>query len=1115
MRVFLLILFSIILISCSRSTQFELLDSKQTGIDFNNNISENDSSNILTHEYISNGAGVGIGDLNNDGQEDIIFAGNKVSSRVYLNLGNFKFKDITSNFEGLSNDQWYSGVSLVDINSDGWLDVYLTSTCERNPEGCSNRLWINMGIEDKKGPVFTEMAEDYGIAYSGPSVSSAFFDYDRDGDLDLYILNSSFTSRMSTTYRPKILDGSAVNNDRLFQNNGNNTFTDVTIQAGIICEGFGLGIAIGDLNKDGYPDIYVSNDYISNDLLYINKGNGTFRNEISKYMSYQTKSSMGNDMADVNNDGNPDVFTLDMMPESYWKKKQTINGFSYIYYMFDEKFGYEHQYLRNMLYLHNGFINGKMLPFSETGQIAGVYQTDWSWSALFADYDNDADKDLIITTGYPKDLRDQDWLKHRQKDPNSNLSDEDIISLMPSVKVPNVAFENVGKFSFVKRDDWLPAIPSYSYGASYADLDNDGDLDYVINNLDDKAFILKNNNIEKAKKKFNYIKIRLTGKDRNTMAIGAKVELWSNGRYQFYEHFLTRGYASSVDPVIHFGLSNDSLIDSIRVTWPAGNNISVLKNVSVNNTLIINETNSVHRLTQSGASENQRKMFSACDEMIDYMHDQTDVVDFFLSQKIIPHKFSQIGPSIAKGEIDNDGREDLIIGSSNKLPTAVYLRKGKGFKKSAFEGLTTQKEFTESDLAILDIDKDGDNDVIAVAGGYETRRESERQQDFYMAVATGYEILNDTSFRHYSYENREGVFIRKALPVPPFLASVIKPCDYNHDGYIDIFIGSRIKRGRFPDSNNSWLLINKNGQFTEQYSSPFKLGMVTDAIWTDYDNDGWEDLMITRDWNSIIVLKNIDGKELVQQIIPELENYHGIWYAVTAGDFDKDGDDDYIAGNLGNNHRFKVSDQYPLRLYAIDLELDGILDPIITSYWKDINNRMVEYPVNYLDELQEESSFFQMKFSDYTSFSFTGFKEMLDEKMLKRAEFKLHVNTTYSYIVWNDAGRFRLEKLHDLCQLSPLKRMIVRDFNDDNYPDVIIGGNDYTHDISTGYYDALKGIVLLSKGKNQSFDALTPSESGLLLQGMVESLVYIDGDTSLVVAGINRDKVSVSKHVKY
>ncbi len=414
----------------------------------------------------------------------------------------------------------------------------------------------------------------------------------RDGYPDLYVLNNVVNSEMNSTYRTKIADGSALNNDRLYHNNGNGTFTDVTKQAGIVYEGFGMGLAIGDVNKDGYPDIYISNDLISNDLLYINQGNGTFRNEIGKYISYQSRTSKGNDIADVNNDGNPDIFTLDIMPEAYSKKKQTINGFNYLYYTNDEGFGFEHQYLRNMLHLHNGFLNGELLPFSEVGQMMGIYQTDWSWSPLFADYDNDGDKDLMITTGFPRDLTDKDWTRLKVKAAGSFASEEQLVDMAPAVKIPNVAFENTGNNRFVKRTDWLPVVPSFSNGASFADLDNDGDLDYVVNNINDEAFILRNTTVEKSGGKSNFIKIRLAGSGANKMAIGSKVELWNNGKYQFAEHYLTRGYASSVDPVIHFGLSQDVSVDSVKVTWPASGNISILKNIKANQTIEINEANS-------------------------------------------------------------------------------------------------------------------------------------------------------------------------------------------------------------------------------------------------------------------------------------------------------------------------------------------------------------------------------------------------------------------------------------------------------------------------------------------------------------------------------------------
>ena len=1091
----LLLLITGVFISCSKSPRFQLLNSKHTGVDFTNTIVETDSFHVMSYEYIYNGAGVGIGDLNNDGLQDIIFAGNQVSPRIYLNLGDFRFRDITPMAQGLTNDQWYSSVTLVDINSDGWLDFYLTSTANENPEKCKNRLWVNQGTRDNSTPVFIEMAEKYGIADDRQSVHAAFFDYDLDGDLDLYIMNNTVNQRMNTSYRHKIIDGSAINNDRLYRNNGDGSYTNVTLEAGIVYEGFGLGLALGDVNKDGYPDIYVSNDYISNDLLYINQGDGTFRNEIRKYMSYQTKSSMGNDMADVNNDGNPDMFTLDMMPEYYYKIRQTINGFSYRFYENDVKYDFEHQYLRNMLHLHNGFMNGEMLPYSETGQIMGIFKSEWSWSPLFADYDNDGDKDLIIVNGYPRDMTDKDWTRYKAEVYGFVADEKHVINMAPAVKVPNIAFENTGDLHFKKTTDWLPDIPTYSYGAAFVDLDNDGDLDYVVNNLNDEAFILRNNTVERSKKNTNYIKIKLLGKDGNTMALGAKVELWNKGKYQFIEHFLTRGYASSVDPVIHFGLGgDDSAIDSVKVTWPASKYISLLKDLSANQTIEINEMNAIPPGLKVKTSEQNDLLFRSCDNIISYVHDQTDFIDFFLNQNIIPHKFSQIGPIMAKGDLDNDGLEDLIIGSTNILPTTVLLRRGEEFVSSEFEGLTYLKEFSESDLAILDIDGDGDMDVIALAGGYENSKENE--------------------YQHYLYENNDGSFSRVPLPVPPFPASVVRPFDFDHDGDMDLFIGARVKKGMYPYANHSWMIMNDNGKLSVNSSSKLNLGMVTDAIWTDYDNDGWEDLLVAREWNSLVIFKNMNGKELFPQIIPELEEKHGIWYSLVAGDFDGDGDDDYIIGNLGENHRFTVSEQYPMNLYVVDLDLDGNIDPLTTAYWKDQNGTMKEYPVNYLDELHAQSTFFQKKFNSYTSFSHASIDEMLDESILKRLEFKLQVNTTSSYILWNDGGKFRWEKLPRPLQVSPIRKMIVRDLNGDNYPDVLVAGNDHTYDVSTGYYDASKGFVLMNKANEPSFDILSPTRSGMLLQGMVESLLYFEGDTLIIVAGINRKKVAAFKQMR-
>jgi|WetSurMetagenome_2_1015567.scaffolds.fasta_scaffold01528_3 enediyne biosynthesis protein E4 len=1095
-----LLLYTILLVSCTEHTKFEIVPSDKTGVTFNNKITETDSLNIMKYEHVYNGAGVGVADLNNDGLQDLIFAGNQVSTRVYLNLGNFKFRDITDKFAGLSDNQWYSGVTIGDINGDGWADVYLTSLGEVQAGKRMNRLWVNNGCKKHEDPTFTERAEQYGIADTSKTVDAVFFDYDRDGFLDLYVLNNTVNSRMNTNYRAKVVDGTAENNDHLFHNNGDGTFTNVSFKAGIRLEGFGLGLAVGDVNGDGYPDIYVSNDYISNDILYINNGDGTFTNKIKNYMSYQSRSSMGNDMADVNNDGNLDMYTLDMMPEKYYKRKQTNNGFAYRYYVNNAKFDFEPQYVRNMMHISNGYLNGELLPFSENGQIMGIDQTDWSWSPLFADYDNDGDKDLIIANGYPKDETDKDWTKFKTVAAGFYTTDSVLMSMAPAVKIPNYAYENLGDLRFTKRNDWLPKDPSFSYGAAFVDLDNDGDLDYVCDNLNDKAFILRNYTVERGVKDANYLRIKLLGKGANSMALGAKTELWSNGHYQMDEHFLSRGYASSIDPVIHFGLGKETHIDSVKVTWPATGYITMVKNLKTNQTIEITELNSVPDHTGNKNLIVPGLLFNKRENAFNYEHIQNDFNDYSLTQKIMPHKFSQIGPRMAEGDINNDGRDDIIVGATNVLPTAVYLRKGKGFQEADFKGLTEKKDFSEADLAVVDVDNDGKNDMIAVAGGYEN--------------------ANETDYKHYVYYNRKGVFEKSQLPIPSFPASVVRTCDFNHDGYVDAFIGSRVKKGLFPYANHSWVAINKNGRFVADSAFRLNLGMVTDAIWTDYDNDGWEDLLVAREWNSIVLFKNMQGKALVPQNISELNSQRGIWYSLAQGDFNKDGYMDYIVGNIGENNRYSASDKYPLNLYAVDLDGDGIIDPVVSAYWPDKKGKMTEYPLDYLDELGSQSVFFELKYKDFLSFSFASINDMFDENILKRLLFKLDVNTTSSYILFNEKGKFRWEKLPRSLQIAPVKKTVVQDFNGDGWPDALIGGNDYTYNVSTGYYDSNKGILLLNNGKDQVtdqpiFKVLPPSQSGILLQGMVESLLYFKGDTSLIVAGFNRSKATVfENHIK-
>lgn len=1088
---FLLFIIGLIIYSCSKPPRFELLSTEETGISFRNDVLEQDTFNIMRNEYMYNGGGVGVGDLNNDGYQDLIFTGNKVLTRIYLNKGNFEFQEITSSFEGLTNGQWISGVCIVDINADGLRDIYFTSTMSPDSSARKNQLWINQGIQNGV-PHFKEMAHAYGIDDDAHSMHAAFFDYDLDGDLDLYVLNNIVNKAIPTNYREKIVDGSAINNDHLFQNQGNGTFKEVTREAGIVYEGYGLGIAIGDINKDGYPDLYISNDYIANDLLYLNQRNGTFKNVSRDYISYQSRFSMGNDMADFNNDGLLDIITMDMMPEQYFRKKQTINGNSYYVYINNEKYQYEPQFVRNMLHVHNGFIDTTMLPFSEVAQLAGVYQTEWSWSPLFADFDNDGDKDLLVTNGFPKDLTDKDFTNYKAQVYGSLADDEHMLERIPIVKVPNYAFENVGSLRFNKQtEEWGMNLPSFSNGASFVDLDNDGDLDYVVNNINDPAFIYKNQTIGAINDHKNFLRLELTGLAPNTEAIGAKVELWLEGQLQYSEKYLSRGYISSVEPILHFGLGDETVVDSIKIVWPLGKSETVLKGVSSNQILRLHEKDANPRDPGSRLKKS-KPMFEPADSLIDFTHLQDDYIDFFQGQSVIPHKYSQIGPILEMGDLTGDGLPDLLIGGSKDQPTTFFQNTGNQFLKTELEGLTVKRSGQEADLLILDIDQDLDQDVITISGGYS--------------------LEDSTRYRHYVYRNEDGKFTKEELPVDPFVGSVIRAADFDQDGDQDIFIGCRVKKWGFPRANQSHVLVNTNGNFQRSQELSFDLGMVTDAIWTDYDHDGWVDLLIAREWNSLALLHNNQGV-LKEVKLPELEAKHGLWSSLAAGDFDADGDTDFVVGNLGLNHRFTISDEFPMRVYALDLDKNGFLDPISTAYWKDEHGVMQEYPINYLDELASQSPFFRKLFTSYTKFSYTTAQDIIKPDTISEAN-TYFVNTTSSYILINDQGKFTWRELPVEAQLAPIRKMIVTDFNSDGKADILIAGNDNTYDVSTGYYAASKGLLMLGQEKLE-FKVVPPAKSGIVLNGQVESLLYFENQgVAYVLGGINRKGITTFRLIK-
>lgn len=1075
--------------ACKKEThRFDRLDGSSTGIHFANLVQEKDSFNIMHNEYMYNGGGVGVGDLNMDGLPDLVFTGNKVPSRIYLNKGNLQFEDITRTAIGLDSSQWISGVAMADINADGLTDLYFTSTSSRNPEMRKNQLWIHQGLNPQGIPTFKNQAAEAGLAEMGYSVHSAFLDYDLDGDLDVYILNNITNKEVPTNYRPKITDGSAQNNDKLYRNNGKGQFEDVTLEAGILYEGFGLGIAVGDVNKDGYPDLYISNDYVANDLLYINQKNGTFKNEIKELMSYQSKFSMGNDMADMNNDGFLDIMTTDMMPESYARKKQTINGHSYNIYVYNEKYGYEPQYVRNMLHIHNGLSNGQVIPYSEVGQLTGIYQTEWSWSPLFADYDNDGDKDLMVTNGFPKDLTDKDFTNYKAQVYGYLVDDYDIIPKIPIVKVSNYAFENVGDLHFKNvTENWGLSIPSFSNGAAFSDLDNDGDLDYITNNINDPAFVYRNNTMNTEGKKPHFLKIKLEGNTPNLQAIGAKVMVWSGGTLRYAEQFLSRGYISSVDPVIHVGLDSISTVDSIVVVWPGHIDKTIKTSVAADQTIVLKQAEATRLSARWTWPESAKKPFEERKDLITFNHTQSDYIDFFQMQNILPHKFSQAGPCLAKGDIDGDGKEDLLIGGSQENPVTAYLQRNGKLIETAIPGLTEKTNCLQVDIQLTDIDNDGDMDVVAASGGYANDRESD--------------------YIHALYRNNKGIFTKEALPGVPFIASVIRPADIDKDGDTDLFIGSRVKRSGYPTAPPSIVLLNEEGTFPAQKIITLNLGMVTDAVWADANQDGWTDLLVTREWNTPSLLISKNGKSFTPDAALEKADFAGLWYSALSGDFDQDGDTDFMLGNLGNNHRFNLSGTYPLRIYALDIDNNGQLDPITAACWPDSTGKMQEYPVNYLDELAAQSPFFRKKFTSYTQFSRTTMDEVLKGLAIDKKTMPI-VTSTASAILWNEGKNgFSYQALPAWAQAAPIKKMMASDINQDGLPDIILAGNDHSYDVSTGNYDACRGLVLLNKGKRQ-FDVLTPTSSGLNFFGQTESLLTLQIDqTTCLIASINKKQI--------
>jgi hypothetical protein len=1036
-----------------------------------------------------NGGGVSIGDINNDGLSDIYFTGNMVGSHLYLNKGDFKFEEIAKDAGVFAEGLWNTGTTMADVNADGLLDIYVCRSAAQSPTKRKNLLFINNG-----DLTFSEKAADYGIDDNGYSTQAAFFDYDKDGDLDLYVLNHStqeYAGFGQITASLKKRKNKAYS-DKLYQNN-NGKFIDVSGEAGLTSNvlGFGLGIAISDLNNDGWSDMYISNDYNEQDYLYINNMDGTFSESLEQYINHTSLFSMGSDIADINNDGFTDIMTLDMLPEGNSRQKMVSGPDNYDKYQLLVNSGFYNQTMRNMLH-----INNQGNSFSEIGQFSGISNTDWSWASLFADFDNDGHKDLFITNGYKRDYTNMDFMnfavqaKLEENKTGKQTAIMELIGEIPSTVVENYMYENNGNLTFTKRNaDWGLNYKSLSNGAAYADLDNDGDLDLIINNLDQEAFAYRNNGESLAAN--NYLKIKLKGQEGNTFGIGAKVSLSIGDKIITQELMPTRGYQSSVDYTLVFGIGETDSISELTIVWPNFKEQTIQK-VASNQTLVLNQEDAHRRNKEVPIYKKTYFTDVSTDTLIPFIHRENNFIDF-KNEQLLPHKLSTQGPKIAKGDVNNDGLEDIYIGGAKGSTGQLLLQTKEGkFKPSNTTIFEKDKASEDVDALFFDADNDKDLDLYVVSGGNEFSSDSSELQDrLYLNTGNG------------NYRKSQ-----VSLPSMITSGSCVTSGDYDSDGNLDLFVGGRLVPGKYPTAPKSYVLQNDGkGNFRDVTTSINKsienIGMVTDALWTDFTNDGTDDLVILGEFMGIRAFENLDGKLTELPSSSGLKISKGWWNTIKQGDFDNDGDLDYIAGNFGLNSQLKVSSEEPVQLYVKDFDGNGSLDPILCSYVMGES-----YPVFSKDDLLGQLPQLKRRYVNYSDYAdqkitdiFTP-EELMDASILEAQTFAT------SYIENLGNNQFQITPLPIPTQFSPVYGILVQDFNTDGNLDVLMAGNFFGTRVKYGRYDASRGILLTGDG-NGNFDAINNEKSGLNIDGEVRdiSIVQRADSTQLMLFSRNDDFV--------